>query len=130
LKHKRNNIKNLLTLTAVIEIGTGLMMVAFPSLLATFMLCSSLNNPVAITVARIAGVAIAALGITCFLASFDWQSNAAIGLVMAMMIYNAGVLIILLYAGIVLGLFCAGLCLVVLVHAVMTVWSIISLLNK
>jgi hypothetical protein len=128
--NKRNNIKNFLTLTAMIEVGTGLIMIACPSFLTIFLLGSSLDMPVAITIARIAGVAIMALGIACLLARSDGESRAARGLIAAMMTYNLGVLIVLLYSGIVLGLFCIGLWLVVLVHLVMSVWSVISLLNK
>jgi len=53
-------MKNLLTLTAVLEAGTGLGLVAFPSLVATLLLGSSLDDPVALTVARVAGVALLA----------------------------------------------------------------------
>ena len=59
-------MKNLLTLTAVIEVGTCLVLVAVPSLLATLLLGSSLDAPVALTVARVAGVAPLALGVACW----------------------------------------------------------------
>ena len=122
-------MKNLLTLTAVIEAGTGLVLVAFPSQLATLLLGSSLDAPVALTVARVAGVALLALGVACWLARHDGQSRAAKGLVGAMVLHNAAIAALLVYAGIGLGLSSIGLWPAVLLHAVMTVWCVRCLLN-
>ena len=123
-------MKNLLTLEAVIEVGAGLGMVVLPSLLVTLLLGSSLDTPVALTVARVAGVALLALGIACWLARHDGQSRAARGLLGAMVVYNAGVFMVLAYAGIALGLSGIGLWPVVVVHAAMTVWCVMGLVNK
>jgi hypothetical protein len=113
----------LLTLAAVIEAGAGLGMVVLPSLLATLLLGSSLDTPVALTVARVAGVGLLALGIACWLARHDGQSRAARGLVGALVVYNAGVFVVLAYAGMASGLPGIGLWPVVGVHAGMTVWA-------
>jgi Kef-type K+ transport system membrane component KefB len=126
---KGNDMKNLLTVEALIEAGTGLVLVALPSLLATLLLGSSLDTPVALTVARVAGVALLALGVACWLARHDGQSRAARGLVGAMVLDNAAVVVLLVYAGIGSGLSGIGLRPVVLVHAAMTVWCAMSLLN-
>ena len=123
-------MKNLLTLEAVIEAGVGLGMVVLPSLLATLLLGSPLDTPVALTVARVAGLALLALGIACWLARHDGQSRAARGLLGAMVVYNAGVFMVLAYAGIALGLPGIGLWPVVVVHAAMTAWCVMGLLNK
>ena len=123
-------MKNLLTLEAVIEVGAGLGMVVLPSVLVTLLLGSSLDTPVALTVARVAGVALLALGIACWLARHDGQSRAARGLLGAMVVYNAGVFMVLAYAGIALGLQSIGLWPVVVVHAAMTVWCVMGLVNK
>jgi hypothetical protein len=120
-------MKNLLTVSAVIEGGTGLVLVAFPSGVATLLLGSSLDGPGALTVARVAGVALVALGSACWGARCDGHSRAARGVVGGMVIYNAGVLTVLVYAGLGLGLFGSGLWPAVLVHAVMAVWCVKSL---
>ena len=122
-------MKNLLTLTAFIEAGTGLVLVAFPSQLATLLLGSSLDAPVALTVARVAGVALLALGVACWLARLDGQSRAAKGLVGAMVLHNSAIAALLVYAGIGLGLSSIGLWPAVLLHTVMTVWCVMRLLN-
>jgi hypothetical protein len=123
-------MKNLLTLEAVFEVGVGLAMVVLPSSLATLLLGSPLDTPGALTFARVAGVALLALGIACWLARHDGQSRAARGLLGAMVVYNAGVFMVLAYAGIALGLSGIGLWPVVVVHAAMTVWCVMGLLNK
>jgi hypothetical protein len=122
-------MKNLLTVTAVIETGTGLALIAFPSMLATILLGSSLDVPAAITIARIAGVAIFALGTVCGLNRNDSQDKAARGLVTALAIYNFGAAIVLIYAGLGLGLSCIGLWSVVIVHTLMCVWCVLELLK-
>ena len=123
-------MKNLLTVEAVIEVGTGLMLVALPSLLTTLLLGSSLDTPVALSVARMFGVALLALGVACWLSRHDGQSRAARGLVGAMVLHNTAIATVLVYAGITLGLSGIGLWPVVLLHATMAVWCVMSLLNK
>jgi hypothetical protein len=122
-------MKNLLTITAVIELGTGLVLVALPSLLATLLFGSPLDAPVALALARIAGVALLAIGVTCWLARHDGQSRAGRGVVGAMVLYNAGVFAVLVYAGIGLGLSSISLWSTVVVHEAMTFWCITSLLK-
>ena len=98
---------NLLVATAVLEGTTGLALVALPSQLATLLLGSSLDAPAALTLARVAGVALVALAVTCWLARHDGQSRAARGLVGAMVLYHTGVAIVLAYTNI--GLAVSGL---------------------
>ena len=128
-EYSQPQMKNLLTLTALIEVGTGLVLVAFPSRLATLLLGSSLDGPVALTVARVAGVALLALGVACWLARHDGESPAAKGLVGGMLLHNAAIAGVLVYAGIVLGLSGIGLWPAALLHAAMTVWCVMRLLN-
>jgi hypothetical protein len=122
-------MKKLLTTTAVIEVGAGLPLAALPSLAATLLDGSSLGAPAGLTVIRVAGVALLALGVACWLARHDTQSRAARGLVGAMVLYNAGVLAVLVYGGIGLGLSSVGLWAAALLHAAMTVWCVVSLLK-
>jgi hypothetical protein len=123
-------MKRLLTVTAVLEAGTGLGLMALPSLVATLLLGSSLDGPVALTIGRMAGVALLALGVACWFARHDGQSRAAKALVGAMALYNAAIATVLVYAGIGLELSSIGLWPVVLLHAVMSVWCVMILLNR
>lgn len=119
-------MKNLLTVSAVMEVGAGLVLGAVPSPTSRLLLGSSLDTPVALTVARVAGVALLALGVACWLARHDGRSRAARGVLGAMVVYNAAATTVLLYAGIGIGLRSIGLWPAVLVHAAMTVWCIVG----
>jgi hypothetical protein len=123
-------MKNLLATTAVLEFGTGLLLVAFPSALATFLLGAQLDTPAGLTVARVGGVALLTIGAACWLARLDSHSRVARGLAGAMVIYNAGAVAIFVYAGLALGLSGIGLWPVAAVHAIMAAWCITSLLGR
>ena len=123
-------MKSLLTMTAVLECGAGLALVALPSPVATLLLGASLDTAVAETIARVAGVALLTLGVACWLARHDGQGHAARGLVGAMVLYNTGAFAILVYVGLGLGLSSIGLWSSVLVHAAMGVWCVTSLLRS
>jgi hypothetical protein len=120
-------MKTLLTVEAVIEGGTGLVLVASPSLVATLLLGSPLDAPGAQTVARVAGVALLALAVACWRARHDGHGRAARGVVGAMALYNAGVLAVLGHAWLGLGLSGIALWPAVLVHVVMAAWCARSL---
>jgi hypothetical protein len=127
---KGHNVSNLLTLTAVIEVVTGLALVALPSLLVTLLLGSSLDTPAALTVGRVAGAALLAIGVACWFARRDAQSRAAIGLVAAMLLYNIAAVAILTSAGIGSGLIGVGLWPAVVLHAGLAAWCIVCLRSK
>jgi hypothetical protein len=61
---KNLTMKNLLITTAVIEAGTGLVLVSVPSFLAVLLLGTSLDTGAALAVAHLAGAALLAIGIT------------------------------------------------------------------
>ena len=121
---------NLLTVTAAIEVGAGLVLVALPSLLVTALSGSSVATPVELTLARLAGVALLALGVACWLARHDGQSRASRGLVGAMVLYNAGVASVFAYAALGLGLSGILPWAVVLLHAAMAAWCVIRLVAR
>ena len=123
-------MKNLLTLTAALEAGTGIGLLALPSLVATLLLGVALDSSVALTVARVAGTAVFALGAACWFARRDAQSRAAKGVAGAMLIYNVGVAALLAYAGIGLGLSGIALWPAVVLHAAMTGWCVVCLRSK
>jgi len=47
----KNNMKNLLTVTAIAEFGTGLVLVSFPGLLTWLLFGSPIDTPVAVIIA-------------------------------------------------------------------------------
>jgi hypothetical protein len=123
-------MKRLLIVTAVIELGAGVALLCFPSATVALLLGSLLDTPAAMNLARVAGAALFALGVACWLAHYDAQSRAAKGLVSAMVLYNLGAVIILGAAGIRSQPVGIGLWPAVILHAVMTIWCAASLLRK
>ncbi len=123
-------MNTLLIVTAIVEAGTGLALVVWPSAPVALLLGSSLDAPTALTVGRVAGAALLALGIACWSARHDEQSRAATGLIAAMLLYNTAAVAILAYAGIGSGLAGVALWPAVLLHAALAVWCIACLRSK
>jgi len=123
-------MKPLLTITAIIESITGLLLVALPSKLSSLLFSSTLDSHASLTVAHIAGVALMALGIVCWMARNENQGTAVKGIIAGLFVYNAGVIAVLAYAEIGLDLSGLGLWPVVLVHFVMAIWCGLSLVNR
>jgi hypothetical protein len=123
-------MKKLYIVTAVIEMGAGVALLCCPSATVALLLGSGLDTFAAVTLGRVAGAALFALGVACWLARHDGQSRAERGLVGAMVLYNLGAVVILGAAGI--GLQPIGIALwpAVVLHAVMAVWCIARLLKK
>ena len=123
-------MNNLLTATALIELGAGLAFVTMPSLSVKLLLGSSLDTPAVLTVGRLAGAALLALGIACWLARGDAQSRAARGLVAAMVVYNLGAVVVLSATGILSQPVGVALWPAVVLHTVMAVWCLVCLRTK
>ena len=76
------------------------------------------------------GVALLSLVTACCVARNDAQSVVARGLVAGMLLYNAGVVTLLLHAGMALGLTGVLLWPAILIHGALALWCAVSLLNK
>jgi hypothetical protein len=123
-------VKTLFIVTAVVEVGTGLALLLAPSAPVAILLGASLDTPAGLMVGRITGAALLSLGLACWLARDDEQSQAATGLIAAMLLYNTAVAAVLVYAGIGLGLSGIGLWPAVLLHAALAVWCLACLRIK
>jgi hypothetical protein len=122
-------MSRLLKLTALIEAVTGLGLLAVPAIVVRLLLGAEISGA-SIPLGRVAGVALLALGVACWLAHYDAQSCAARGLVSAMVLYNLGAVVILGTAGIRLQPVGIALWPTVVLHAAMTVWCAKLLLRK
>ena len=71
-----SNPKQLLSVTGAAETATGLVLAVAPSLLVELLLGSVSGTDAGITVSRVAGVAILALGVACWLARQDAAGRA------------------------------------------------------
>jgi len=117
---------HLLIVTAVIESGTGLALVTVPSVVSTILLGATLDPPVALVVARVAGAALFSLALACWLARNDEQSRAARGLIAAVLLYNVATAVVLVGSG----LYGIGLWPVVILHVALAVWCIACLRSR
>jgi hypothetical protein len=122
-------MKHLLTVTAVIEVAAGLALLVAPAVVVQLLLGADISGA-AIPLARVAGTALLALGVACWLARGDAQSRAARGLVAAMLLYNLGAVVVLGSTGIGSQAAGVGLWLAVILHAAMGVWCVTLLLRK
>src|SRR5207247_9309258 len=111
------------------QMASGLWLMAVPSVVVRLLLGSPLDTSAAVVLARVAGAALLALGVACWLARDDTQSRAARGLVVAMLMYNIPATAFLAFAGIGLGLHGVALWPAVVLHAVMAIWCIMTLLR-
>lgn len=116
-----NILKRFFTLTAILEAATGLALIAVPAIVVRLLLGAEISGA-SIPLGRVAGAALLALGVACWLARDDTQSHAARGLVVAMLIYNIVATAVLAFAGIGLGLHGVVLWPAVVLHAAMGVW--------
>ena len=104
-------MKSALTFAATAEAATGLALLIAPSLVAQLLLGEQLSG-VAVPVARVAGLALIALGIAC------WPGGSPL---LGMLIYSGAVTLYLAYLGFAGGLSGILLWPAVALHAVLTV---------
>ena len=123
-------MKKLLITTTVIEFGAGLILAALPSVSVRFLLGSPLETPVGLTMGRVTAVALVTLGVACWLAVRDEHSQATLGLIEAMLLYNIAVVAVLVTARFGSDLQGAGLWLGVVLHTAMAGWCIVCLRNQ
>ena len=117
-------MKYLLIVTAIIEAGAGAALICSPSAIVMLLLGSPLDTPAAVALGRLAGVALLALAVACWLAHYDEQSHAARGVVSAMLLYNLGAVMVLASAGIRAPSVGIALWPAVALHAAMAAWCI------
>ena len=102
-------IGKVLIFSAVVEIATGLALIVAPSMVGHLLLGSDLTG-IAATVARVAGIALIALGVAC------WPGTPTVG----MLLYNSAVAMYLAGLGFVSGQAGPLLWPAVLLHAIVT----------
>ena len=118
-------MKNVLTITAIIEAGTGLGLLVAPEVLARLLPGGTLDTPAALTVARVGGTALLAISVACWLSRENGRT-----LVAAMLLYNVFVVGLLLHAALVLALSGLGLWPTIALHLAFAFWCMACLRGK
>ena len=90
--------KLLLQVTGVLEAATGLALLVAPSMVLELLFRTALIEAAGLTVGRVAGVALLTLGIVCWLARKQAAGGGGKDAVTAMLIYNVGVVAVLVFA--------------------------------
>jgi hypothetical protein len=112
----------LLMLTALLEVATAALLLLVPAVPLGLLLGVELAAPETLLVARIAGVALLAIGVACWQARHHERSAARDGLLIGVLIYDVGAAGLLAYAGLGLGLVGMALWPAVGLHAALAVW--------
>ena len=123
-------MKSLLTVFALVEVSAGVILAISPLVLTRSLFGTELEFPTAIIAGRVAGVALLSLVIGCWVARNDARSLAAKGLVAGMLLYNAGIVALLLHAGRVSSLTGVLLWPAIVVHAALAAWCIVCVWNN
>jgi hypothetical protein len=114
--------RTLLSVMGALEAATGLVLLAVPSVLVELLFGAAPGTPAGVTVSRVAGAALLALGVACWLARDDVSGRAAKGLVSGMLFYNVAVVAILVLAWTRSGLSGVAFWPVVMVHSGLAAW--------
>jgi hypothetical protein len=118
-------MKTLLLVKAAAEVLAGLALGLFPSIVVPLLFGSPLDVSSGVVIARMAGAALFTLGIACWLARKDSQSRAASGLLVALLVYDATVVAVLLYAHFGMGLYAIALWPAIVLHSGLGIWTIV-----
>ena len=94
LSEEPDLVNPLFALTAAIEAATGLALIAAPDFAVGLLLGDELAGP-CVPLGRLAGVALLALGVACWLARDDRGAPPRRPLLGAMLLYNVGAAIVL-----------------------------------
>lgn len=120
---------HLLIVTACGETATGLALLAVPAVPLRLLNGVEQASPETTYVARVAGAALLAIGVGCWLGRKDQLGPAQRGLIAGVLVYSAVVAGLLVYAGQGLNLVGVALWPAVAAHAVLSVWCAFSLLS-
>jgi hypothetical protein len=117
-----SNTKSLLVVTAIAELGAGLGLLIAPSPVVRFLLGAGLESPESVLLGKIAGSALLAIGLSCWLGR-----NEASGLVAGLLLYNAALVILFLDAGVIDKMQGIGIWPAIGVHAALAIWCVARL---
>jgi hypothetical protein len=93
-------IKSLLIITAVFESLTGLALLASPARAGMSLTRAAIDSAAGITIARVAGAAMLAIGVACWLARDHGHTPAGQALISGLLVYNLAAAAVLGFAGI------------------------------
>lgn len=121
--------RGLLSVTGVVEAGTGTLLLAVPATVVQLLLGDASLNPGGVVACRIAGAALIALGIACWRGEVGGARGADRGLIGAILFYNIAVICVLIAAWRASGIAGIGFWAVIIAHAVLGGWCVNALVR-
>jgi hypothetical protein len=121
------NCKLFLSVTAFVEIPTGLCLLIVPALLLAVLLGLDDAPAGTLFVGRLAGAALLAIGVASWVARTDTRTPAQLGLLTGILIYNVAASVLLAFAGVILKMIGVLLWPTVAVHAILAGWCFVCL---
>jgi hypothetical protein len=85
--------KRVLSLAALAEAGTGLLLLAWPPVVVRLLFAAEISGA-GITMSRLAGIALIGLGVAC------WPGNSAVQQLCGMLAYSTFAILYLIYIGV------------------------------
>lgn len=120
----------LLIVTAFAEVATGLLLLVLPSVPLILLLGIEDAAPEALFVARCFGAALLAIGVACWLGQGDTRGPAQLGLISGVLVYDAIVAVLLIYARLFLSLTGFALWPGVALHTALAFWCVSCLRRR
>ncbi len=122
------NCKLFLSVTAFVEIPTGLCLLILPAVPLALLLGIDHAPKDALFVGRLAGAALLAIGVASWIARNDSRTPAQLGLLTGILVYNTAATLLLAYGGASLKMVGVLLLPAVALHATLAVWCFVCLL--
>jgi hypothetical protein len=119
-------MKKLLTVTAVLELATGVSLLIAPSLTALLLLGAAPGSPAAVLLGRVAGAALLSIGLACWL-DRNRSPIGRMGLVNGLAAYNALAAVLLAYGALADGMNGVALWPACGAHVALLIWCVRSL---
>jgi hypothetical protein len=118
--------KSLLTATAAIELATGVALLTAPSFPVGLLLGEALGSGASIVVGRVAGAALIAIAVSCWLER-EARPPGSRGLIVGLLIYNIAVSMVLVHATMVGRMHGIILWPAVVLHLLFALWCVAPL---
>lgn len=121
-------LRSLFIATAVIEAGAAVALLCVPAVAISALFGAEVEiSTVLVSIARITGTALGALGVANWFVRDATQSAAATGLVIGMLIYNLGAVAIFSTSSLIAHQTGPALWPAVVLHSIMSVWCLMDL---
>lgn len=117
-----SNTTPLLIVSAVCEIGAGLLLLIAPSPTARLLLGAGLMSPESMLIGRVGGAALLSIGLSCWLERNRDPGAPAVGLVAGLLVYNAAAIALFAYAALVSKMAGIGIWPTVGLHSALFIW--------